>query len=61
MHEAKQYTCRTSDKLKATEFVVGSQIRYEIDGNNAKVKNSSGKQTKCTIVRVENLGAAAAK
>lgn len=49
------YTCRTSPKksLKATEFVVGSDVKYEIDGDKAKLKSASGKEVKCTVVRVE--------
>jgi len=52
-----QYTCRTSykDKLKAIDFPVGSDVSYEIDGDKGKVKNTSGKGLKCTIVRVEKL------
>jgi hypothetical protein len=55
----KQYTCRTSEKksLNATDFVVGSDVKYQIDGNKGKVKNASGKQIECTIVRVADLSA----
>ncbi|MGO9405256.1 MAG: hypothetical protein ACLPVW_17470 [Terriglobales bacterium] len=55
----KQYTCRTNEKesLKATDFVVGSDVKYEIGGNKGKVKSSSGKQVECTIVRVAELPA----
>jgi hypothetical protein len=41
--------------LKATEFPVGSDITYEIDKDKGKVKNASGKEVKCTVMRVENL------
>jgi hypothetical protein len=56
-----RYTCRTSHKteLKATDFVVGNDVRYEIDGDKVKLKSMTGKETKCKVVRVENLGAAA--
>jgi len=56
----KQYTCRTSEKqsLKATDFVVGSDVKYEIGGNKGKLKSASGKQVECTIVRVAELSAA---
>lgn len=49
------YTCRTNrdTKLKATDFVVGGELRFEIDGDNTKLKNSSGKEVKCKIVRVQ--------
>ena len=52
-----QYTCRTPDKakLKATDFPVGSDIKYQIDKNKGEVKNMAGKGTKCSIVRVEKL------
>jgi hypothetical protein len=55
----KQYTCRTNEKnsLKATDFVVGSDVKYEISGNKGKLKSTSGKQVECTIVRVAELQA----
>jgi len=51
----KAYTCRTDpDKsMNATDFVVGSNVKYEIDGNKAKIKTTEGKQVECKIVRVE--------
>src|SRR3954469_14105319 len=52
-----EYPCRVKSKIKATDYPVGSQIRYEIDNEKAKLKNASGKDTKCTIVRVEQLRA----
>ena len=50
-----QYTCRTSPKtkIKATDFVVGSDMKYEVDGDKGKLKSTSGKEVKCTVVRVE--------
>jgi len=50
-----RYTCRTSPKknLKATDFVVGSDLKYEIDEDKAKLKSTGGKEAKCTVVRVE--------
>jgi hypothetical protein len=55
----KQYTCRTVEKesLKATDFVVGSDIKYEIGGNKGKLKSASGKQVECTIMRVAEMPA----
>ena len=52
-----QYTCRTdSDKsMNATDFVVGSEITYEIDGKKVKIKTPQGKQVECKVVRVELL------
>jgi hypothetical protein len=49
------YTCRTSPKtsVKAVDFVVGSDVKYEVDGDKGKLKTTAGKQVKCTVVRVE--------
>jgi hypothetical protein len=54
----EDYTCRTSAKksVNATDFVVGSNVNYQVDGNKGKVKSSAGKQLNCTIVRVANAG-----
>lgn len=56
----KDYTCRTGEKkdVKVHEFVVGSNVTYEVKGNKGKVKTAEGKQVSCTIVRVANAGAA---
>src|SRR5436305_10962061 len=53
--EGHSYTCRTNPKksIDATEFVVGSQINYEIDKNKAKIKTPQNKKLECKIVRVE--------
>lgn len=50
------YTCRTSPKakVKATDLVVGSNVSYQVNGNNGQVKTSAGKKLSCTIVRVAN-------
>jgi hypothetical protein len=55
----KEYTCRTEEKesLKATDFVVGAEVKYEIGGNKGKLKSDSGKQVECVIVRVAELPA----
>jgi len=57
-----QYRCRTANKteLKATDFVVGSDVNFEIDGDKVKLKSMAGKETKCKVVRVEAVGAAQA-
>jgi hypothetical protein len=52
-----EYTCRAKNKLKAVDFPVGNDVKYEVDGDKAKLKNPSGKEAKCTIVRVEKIGA----
>ena len=53
------YTCRTSPKtsVKATDFVVGRDVTYELDGDKGKLKTTIGKEVKCTVVRVEGLSA----
>jgi hypothetical protein len=50
-----QYTCRSKegDKVKATDFPVGSDITYEVDGDKGKLKSQSGKHVSCTVVRVD--------
>ena len=50
-----QYTCRSKegDKVKATDFPVGSDITYEVDKDKGQVKSRSGKKVSCTVVRVE--------
>lgn len=50
----KEYTCRTGEKtsVKATDFVVGSSVTYEVKDNKGKVKTAAGKQVSCVIVRV---------
>ena len=54
-----QYTCRTKEreKLKASEFPVGSEISYEVNKDKGKVKNQEGREESCTMVRVEKLSA----
>jgi len=51
------YTCRSPEgtKLKATDFPVGSDITYQVDKDKGSVKNASGKEVKCTVMRVEKL------
>jgi len=59
--QAHEYTCRSKegDKINATDFVVGSNIDYQVKGNKGKVKSSTGKEVSCTIVRVAVLPTAA--
>ena len=51
----KSYTCRTdSDKsMNATDFIVGTALKYELDGNKAKLETPQGKKVECKVVRVE--------
>lgn len=53
--QGKSYTCRTdSDKsMNATDFVVGTTIRYEIDGDKTKIWSPENKKVECKIVRAE--------
>lgn len=55
--QSHEYTCRSKegDKINATDFVVGSNIDYQVKGNKGKVKGSTGKEVSCTIVRVAEL------
>jgi hypothetical protein len=57
----KDYICRTEEKakVKATDLPVGTNITYEVKDNKGKVKTATGKQWKCTIVRVSNASASA--
>ena len=58
--QSKTFTCRTDsgNSMNATDFVVGSPIHIEIDGNKAKIKTPANKKVECEIVRAEMLPAA---
>jgi hypothetical protein len=58
--EGSEYTCRAKNKLKATDFPVGNDVKYELDNDKAKLKSTTGKETKCTVVRVEKAPASPA-
>ena len=51
----KSYTCRTDSgkSMNATDFVVGTSMKYELDGDKAKLESSEGKKVECKVVRVE--------
>jgi hypothetical protein len=55
--QTHEYTCRSKegDKINATDFVVGSNVDYQVKGNKGKVKSSTGKEVSCTIVRVAEV------
>jgi hypothetical protein len=57
--QTHEYTCRSKegDKINATDFVVGSNVDYQVKGNKGKVKGSGGKEVSCTIVRVADVPA----
>jgi hypothetical protein len=54
-----EYTCRSKlgATVKPTEFVVGSDMQFEINGQNGQVTSPEGKKAKCSIVRVADLTA----
>lgn len=54
---SKSYTCRTNEnkKVNATDFVVGSNVTYQVNGNKGKIKTAAGKHVECTIVRVADV------
>src|ERR1700752_4495992 len=49
--QGKTYTCRTDSgkSMNATDFVVGSSIHLELDGNKAKIKTRDNKKVECEI------------
>jgi hypothetical protein len=55
----KAYTCRTdpNKSMNATDFVIGTDMKFEIDGSKAKITTPQGKQVECKVVRVEALPA----
>ena len=55
----KEYTCRTNsdDSMNATDFVVGHEMHYEIDGKKVKIKTPENKQVECKVVRVADVTA----
>jgi hypothetical protein len=57
--QSKSYTCRTDSNksMDATDFVVGSPIKYEIDKNKVKIETPEGKKVECKVVRVEAISA----
>ena len=58
--QGKTYTCRTDPKnsMNATDFVVGSNVHYEVNKNKAKIKTPEKKEAECKIVRAELVPAA---
>ena len=53
--QGSDYTCRTDPgkSMNATDFVVGTEMKYKINGNNAEIKTPQDKKDECKIVRVE--------
>jgi hypothetical protein len=55
--QGKDYTCRTDPgkSMNATDFVIGTDMKYKINGNKAEIKTPQDKKVKCKIVRVEAI------
>ena len=51
---SNEYVCRSKlgEKVKPTEFVVGSPIEFKLSGQNGDAMNAVGNHIKCGIVRV---------
>ncbi len=51
---SNEYVCRSKlgEKVKPTEFVVGSPIQFKLSGQNGEATNAVGNRIKCGIVRV---------
>jgi signal transduction histidine kinase len=49
-----EYICRTdSDKsMNPMDFVVGSNIHYQVDGKKVKIMTANNKKVACNLVRV---------
>jgi hypothetical protein len=49
-----EYICRTNgDKsMNPTDFVVGSNIHYQVDGKKVKIITPNNKKVACNLVRV---------
>jgi len=57
--QGNNYTCRTDPgkSVNPTDFVVGSDITYEVDGKKVKIKTPRNKKVECAVVRVEAVSA----
>ncbi|WP_035354620.1 hypothetical protein [Edaphobacter aggregans] len=53
--QGKSYTCRTDSNksMNATDFVIGTALKYELDGDKVKLETPEGKKVECKVVRVE--------
>jgi hypothetical protein len=54
--KGQTYTCRYNGKgsFKPTDFPVGSQVQFKLNGQKGEVKNQAGNSNaKCAIVRVQ--------
>jgi hypothetical protein len=53
----REYTCRTNsdDSMNATDFIIGHEMHYEINGKKVKIKTPENKQVECKVVRVADV------
>jgi hypothetical protein len=53
--QSMRYTCRTADNksTNASDFVVGTELQYQISGDKGKLRTADGKHVDCKVVRVE--------
>jgi hypothetical protein len=58
---SNEYVCRTKlgEKVKATDWVIGSSLQFKLSGQNGEATTATDKHIKCGIVRVAPVGAAA--
>jgi hypothetical protein len=57
--KGENYTCRYDGKgsFKPTDYPVGSQVTFKLDGQKGKVRDMAGHhQVSCRVVRVEAAG-----
>ena len=56
---ANEYSCRSNlgERVKPTQFVVGSTVEFKLSGQNGEATSPEGKHVKCGIVRVATLPA----
>jgi hypothetical protein len=52
--QPNEYVCRTKlgEKVKATDWVVGSSLQFKLSGQNGEATTIDGKHLKCGVVRV---------
>ena len=51
---SNEYVCRSKlgEKVKATDWVVGSSIQFKLSGQNGEATTIDNKRVKCAVVRV---------
>jgi hypothetical protein len=57
---SNEYVCRTKlgSSMKPTQFVVGSNVQFKVNGQKGEVTNSANNKVSCGIVKVVAPGAA---